>query len=143
MQAHECPHHEAPAHRFSVAEANALIPRLQLLVPAIQARHAKLREEVARLSPEEQETWSESAREHPTLGPLVRDLRTMLGTLEEIGVVFQGFQLGLIDFPSELDGKPILLCWQYGESEVEWYHDLEAGFQGRQRLPHRPPPRYD
>lgn len=48
-----------------------------------------------------------------------------------------GFETALVDFPGELDGRPVLLCWQLGEDRVEYYHDEETGFDGRQPIPAR------
>jgi hypothetical protein len=66
-------------------------------------------------------------------------------TLYEIGKIIaeitdEGIQLkdhtrGLIDFPSMRESRIVLLCWQLGEpEEIEWWHETEAGFAGRQRL---------
>lgn len=55
--------------------------------------------------------------------------------LDELGIQLKDYSRGLIDFPSEKDGRIILLCWQLGEEErIEWWHELEAGFAGRQPL---------
>ncbi|MFN8644026.1 MAG: DUF2203 family protein [Candidatus Binatia bacterium] len=43
--------------------------------------------------------------------------------------------LGLVDFPSEIDGQIGLLCWQYGEKEITHWHSLDSGFDSRQPLP--------
>ena len=51
-------------------------------------------------------------------------------------------QLGLIDFPAELDGEIVYLCWQFGEPEVAFWHRIEDGFAGRRPLPGPPRPRY-
>jgi hypothetical protein len=51
--------------------------------------------------------------------------------LEEIGVVVKDLDLGLLDFPAEREGEPVLLCWQVGEGEVAFWHDLAEGFAGR------------
>ncbi|MBC7899656.1 MAG: DUF2203 domain-containing protein [Saprospiraceae bacterium] len=56
--------------------------------------------------------------------------------LHELGVQLKDYSRGLIDFPSMMDGRVVLLCWQLGEDErIEWWHELEAGFAGRQPLP--------
>lgn len=55
--------------------------------------------------------------------------------LGDDGVHLKDYDRGLIDFPSLRDGRIVLLCWQLGEREViEWWHETEAGFTGRQRL---------
>jgi hypothetical protein len=51
------------------------------------------------------------------------------------GIDLKGFAPLLLDFPSELDGEPVLLCWLEGERELAWYHKLAYGFAGRRRLP--------
>jgi hypothetical protein len=55
--------------------------------------------------------------------------------LHEMGVQLKDYSRGLIDFPSLRDGRVVLLCWQLGEpEEIEWWHEIEAGFAGRQPL---------
>jgi hypothetical protein len=55
--------------------------------------------------------------------------------LDEIGIQIKDYGRGLIDFPSMRAGKVVLLCWQLGESdEISWWHEVEAGFAGRQPL---------
>lgn len=41
---------------------------------------------------------------------------------------------GLVDFPSILKGKEVFLCWELGEEDIEFWHDLDAGYAGRERL---------
>ena len=43
-------------------------------------------------------------------------------------------RLGLVDFPSERDGRTVLLCWRLGEPEVQYWHELDSGYAGRQPL---------
>ena len=53
----------------------------------------------------------------------------------ELGVQLKDYERGLIDFPSLRDDRVVLLCWQLGEGDkIEWWHDPEAGFAGRQPL---------
>ena len=55
--------------------------------------------------------------------------------INDEGVQLKDYTRGLIDFPSMRDGRVVLLCWQLGEPElIEWWHDVEAGFAGRQPL---------
>jgi len=51
--------------------------------------------------------------------------------LEELGVVVKDLDAGLVDFPARRDGVDVLLCWQVGEDEVEWWHGPGDGFAGR------------
>ena len=55
--------------------------------------------------------------------------------LHEDGVQLKDYNRGLIDFPCMRDGRVVLLCWELGEPEkIEWWHEVEAGFAGRQPL---------
>jgi hypothetical protein len=55
--------------------------------------------------------------------------------LHDLGIQLKDYSRGLIDFPSLRDNRTVLLCWQLGEDEqIEWWHEVEAGFAGRQLL---------
>ena len=51
-----------------------------------------------------------------------------------LGIEIKDFERGLCDFPHLRDGRVVYLCWQKGEDAIEWWHDIEAGFAGRQPL---------
>jgi hypothetical protein len=51
------------------------------------------------------------------------------------GVEIKGLAPLLLDFPSELGGEPVLLCWLEGDADLAWYHRLDLGFAGRRPLP--------
>lgn len=59
---------------------------------------------------------------------------TALSTLDDMGIIVRDPSSGLIDFPSERDGKRVLLCWKLGETELAWWHPPETGFAGRMPL---------
>lgn len=61
-------------------------------------------------------------------------VRDCLAELAALGIECKGLDVGLIDFPSEIDGEPACLCWKLGEPAVAWWHRPEAGFAGRQPL---------
>ena len=66
---------------------------------------------------------------------LVIELSLCVGELESLGVQLKDYARGLIDFPSMREGRVVLLCWKADEgNQLEWWHDIEAGFAGRQRL---------
>jgi len=54
--------------------------------------------------------------------------------IEKKGCVIKDIEEGLIDFYSIFNGKEIFLCWKYGEDKIEYWHDLECGFSGRQHV---------
>jgi hypothetical protein len=63
------------------------------------------------------------------------DLARVLGELERVGVEVKDPAQGLLDFPGEIDGRRVCLCWRRGEERVAFWHDIEAGFKGRRPLP--------
>ena len=66
---------------------------------------------------------------------VLTELTVQLSELETLGVQLKDFERGLVDFPSLRDGRVVLLCWQLGEGdELEWWHDVDAGFAGRTPL---------
>lgn len=62
-------------------------------------------------------------------------LDELLTQVQETGAELKGLAPLLVDFPSELDGVPVLLCWLEGDTALEWYHRTDLGFAGRRRLP--------
>jgi hypothetical protein len=63
------------------------------------------------------------------------ELGKLTTELHELGVQLKDYTRGLIDFPSMRDGRIVLLCWQLGEGDsIEWWHEVEDGFAGRQPL---------
>lgn len=125
---------------FSLDEANALIPRLELIMERMQRRGIELREAIEVLAREGGEPMmnievSDLLERRPELQELVDELEQLIREIESCGCQFKGLELGLVDFPSEIDGQIGLLCWQYGEKEITHWHPLDSGFDGRQPLP--------
>jgi hypothetical protein len=54
--------------------------------------------------------------------------------LDDAGVQVKSLEEGLLDFPSERDGEPVLLCWKVGEDEIRFWHGIDEGFAGRKPL---------
>jgi hypothetical protein len=61
-------------------------------------------------------------------------LKAELEHLAERGILLRDPEIGLIDFPSDRDGRRVYLCWRLGEDEVAWYHEVSAGFGNRKPL---------
>jgi hypothetical protein len=122
---------------FSVEEANALLPDVRRILVSIQRAYRRLlaSQDAARRAAEGAEFGGGGMPGGERYVALLMELSTSTGQLEELGVQIKDYGRGLIDFPSLRDGRVILLCWQLGEGDqLEWWHDLEAGFAGRQPL---------
>jgi hypothetical protein len=120
---------------FTLAEANALLPELEPLVGALLERRAKAvrrREELGDRLDEYHHNIG-----GPVASELTADFIAIEKLLEEIqshGCIVKDLNAGLIDFPARRDGREVLLCWRYGEPQVEFYHELHTGFAGRKRV---------
>jgi len=68
------------------------------------------------------------------VGVAYLEVRRILETLEQAGVVVKDVDRGLVDFPALIEGREVFLCWELGEDEVAYWHELEAGYRGRQPL---------
>ena len=54
--------------------------------------------------------------------------------IQGIGVLFKDINLGLLDFPALKDGREVYLCWKYGEGDIGFWHEIEAGYAGRRPI---------
>ena len=122
---------------FTVQEANALLPDVRTIVGKIQRAHRKLSKyrDVAKKAAEAAERGGGGIADGVGYATVLTQLTTQLTELEELGVQLKDFERGLVDFPTLRDGRVVLLCWQLGEGdELEWWHDVDAGFAGRTPL---------
>lgn len=120
---------------FSVDEANAIIPQLLKDVPQLQ----KLRWNLIRKFPDvkkarENVQWNGGSIQGTDYLSCVLQFNSIMDELESMGCVLKGISQGLVDFPSLRDGKEVYLCWKAPEERIEYWHDIHAGFAGRQRV---------
>lgn len=125
---------------FTLEEANALIPKLEMIMERLQQRGLALRRALEELTNQGGGAAGESGRSdalagNPELRAIAQEIEQLVAEIEAFGVQFKGFDLGLVDFPAEIEGKVGLLCWQFGEKEISHWHSLEGGFAARQPLP--------
>lgn len=125
---------------FSLAEANACVPQLAMRIERLQRAALRLEAERASLAgergvdPDDVDT-TDLLRARPAVRVLIEELDALVGEIEETGAQLKDVRLGLIDFPHQKDGEVVLLCWQFGEPEVAYWHGETDGFAGRQPLP--------
>jgi hypothetical protein len=122
---------------FTVQEANALLPEVRIIAGKIQRAHRKLSQfrDEAKEAAAAAERGGGGMANGVAYATVLTDLTTQMAELETLGVQLKDFERGLVDFPSLRDGRVVLLCWQLGEGdELEWWHDVDAGFAGRTPL---------
>jgi len=122
---------------FTVEEANALLPTVRAKLIKIKAYQQRLaaHHEPAKSAAEAGEQGGGGIPNGVHYAKLLLGLTDAISEIEALGVQIKDFERGLIDFPSLRDGRVVLLCWQLGDGDqVEWWHDVDAGFAGRTPL---------
>jgi hypothetical protein len=122
---------------FTIQEANALLPSVRMIVAKIQQAHRRVAQyrDQAKEAAEAAEKGGGGISSGLAYAQALTVLTTQISDLEALGVQLKDFERGLVDFPSLRDGRVVLLCWQMGEGdELEWWHDVDAGFAGRTPL---------
>ncbi|MFO0774420.1 MAG: DUF2203 domain-containing protein [Nitrospiraceae bacterium] len=126
---------ESEPRTFSLHEANSLIPTLERELVRVKGCQRTLRAiqgDIRRASHAAEFGGGSVA------GALYVDtleqMSNSLRILQETGVLIKDLDRGLCDFPHRIGAKTVLLCWQLGEATVEWWHDLNTGFQGRRPI---------
>jgi hypothetical protein len=123
---------------FTVDDANRTLPLVRRIVGDVVTTHRELLEridEYRALDPESEAPKARRREIEQEMQDLTDRVNGFIAELEEIGVLFKGFEEGLVDFYGMLDGSPVFLCWKLGEESIEWWHELDSGYSGRQRLP--------
>jgi hypothetical protein len=128
---------------FTLSEAQTLLPVVEALLRKAQAagrRATDLDEEMQQLS---QRIFLAGglhvdivavARRRAERDKATKEAQDTLAEIDAVGVQIKDLDNGLLDFPSVLDGKSILLCWKLGEKEIAYWHSPEDGFAGRKPL---------
>ena len=119
---------------YSVDQANALIPKLKPLLERIRKTQQELAKDKTVAAVREKAAQNGGGLPGRNLSTLTKTLNEDLRQLEAWGIVLRDPSIGLIDFPHKREGQTVFLCWKLGESRVEWWHPLETGIAGRQRL---------
>lgn len=131
---------------FSLDEAQALLPVLDALL----SRAMEAKEAAAELEEQENELLrrillsggmlvdkAAVKKRKITLAALVQRAKDSLEEIIATGVQVKDLDVGLLDFPCELDGETVLLCWKRGEPRIGFWHRIEDGFAGRQPIDDR------
>jgi len=132
-----------PSYRFdkvfTPAEANELIPRLEVAVRELQAKAHGLRiriAELVKLDPAARQLQLPQIIERfPQLRESAGQLAEAAEKIESYGCLLKDIDQGLVDFPWEMEeDQVVFLCWQFGEPAVIAWHPIDAGFAQRQPL---------
>ena len=124
---------------FTVDHANRTLPLVRRIGEDIVREHRRWQEKIVEL--DLLVSGARADMPDPRAVALERDVQTIArdidqfqGELEALGIQLKDRRIGLIDFPSEMDGRRVLLCWRLGEPSVQYWHDEQSGYAGRQPL---------
>jgi len=119
---------------YTVQEARRLLPKIRLWfeqLDRISGRLRKLDRRLSKLLEQGRDLGGDSVNEFVAL---LAQARCLIQEFSSREIVVQDLERGLIDFPAILGGREVFLCWEKGEDDIEYWHDLDAGYAGRQPL---------
>ena len=124
---------------FTVDAANRTLPLVRRIVEDIVRAHRVWREKILELdliasSARSDQPHEQADRMEREAQAVAREIEAFERELADLGIQIKDRRLGLVDFPSDLDGRPILLCWRLGEPDVGFWHEANAGYRGRRPL---------
>ena len=119
---------------YSLEEARALLPEVRKWLEALE----KLQEQLEPLNKRAASMMGLGDDiGGDTVNSLVRtlvDCKTILNEFRTREIQIKDFSRGLVDFPSLREGREVFLCWEKDEDDIEFWHDLDSGYTGREKL---------
>jgi len=121
---------------FTPSEARKTLPLVKKIVKDILDTSREMRlvaDEIGFMSGQSEITGESD----PRLKKMVDEIEEFMKELEDIGCYFKdwNFTIGLVDFPSVIDGEEVFLCWKSDEDDILYYHKIESGYAGRKPIP--------
>jgi hypothetical protein len=119
---------------YTVEQANAALGWVAERIERLRAAREGLNDEEARAALEEAGPTNGGGGPGRVVSDAFLAMRNALVELQAMEVVLRDLDRGLVDFPSIRDGREVFLCWEEGEGEIGFWHDLDAGYGGRHPL---------
>jgi hypothetical protein len=119
---------------YTVEQANAALGWVAERIERLRAARVGLNDEEARAALEEAGPSNGGGEPGRVVSDAFLAMRNALVELQAMEVVLRDLDRGLVDFPSIREGREVFLCWEEGEEEIGYWHDLDAGYGGRRPL---------
>jgi hypothetical protein len=136
---------------YDIDAANATLTELDGIVTVLQEQRAelvRLRDEVLEAGSDEGAPATVTAATGSGEASISNDLRRIrlrmqglidqmaagVARIDALGLTLRDIERGLVDFPALVSGRQVWLCWRHGETSIDWWHDLDTGFDGRRPL---------
>jgi hypothetical protein len=124
--------------QFTVEQANATLPLVRRIVQDIDTQYRAWNEKLNEIDLVAASGRAADNEVADRLGAeaqaIARDIEAFRRELTDLGIEMKDPGLGLIDFPGTMGSRPVYLCWRLGEPEVAFWHEVNAGYAGRQPL---------
>jgi hypothetical protein len=118
-----------PKRRFTLAQANSTLPLVKRIVGDVVRTHGLILKYQADLERQAMNKETQSR-----LDEAVNHLEDYVDELSDVGCELKDYQIGLIDFVGKHQRRDIYLCWKLGEDQIGYWHEIEAGYAGRQPI---------
>ena len=121
---------------FTIEEANRLIPQMKMIIEQLrQGRHQLQQHRTTADAVAQGASGNGGGREPSTyLSEYSQTFARELARLQAMGILLKDLDRGLIDFPHQRNGREVYLCWKYGEERIDYWHEIDSGYSGRQPL---------
>jgi hypothetical protein len=121
-------------HHYTIDEARAQLPWVAERLAQMRDARARLTDEDARHALAGGSVGNGGGAAGKQVGEAFLELQAAVVALDARGILLRDLDSGLIDFPSLRDGREVYLCWIDGEDDITYWHELDAGYGGRQEL---------
>ncbi len=122
------------SRHYTVEQANAALEWVSQRIDRLRAAREGLNDEEARAALGEAAPANGGGVPGRVVSEAFLEMRSALVELQEMEVVLRDLDRGLVDFPSIRDGEEVFLCWEEGENEIGYWHELDAGYGGRRPI---------
>ncbi len=120
---------------FSLDEANAMLRVIKPLIAEILSIRQKILDHRPEVWPViERAAGNGGSRAASKLAMEFERLDALVHEIQDNGVIVKDVNIGLLDFPSLMNGREVYLCWKYDEREIGFWHEVESGYAGRQPI---------
>jgi hypothetical protein len=119
---------------YTVEQANAAIGWVRERIERMRSAREQLGDEEARAALSDAAPANGGGKPGLVVSEAFLQLQSALRDLQEMEVVLRDLERGLIDFPALIDGREVYLCLEDGEDQIGYWHDIEAGYGGREPL---------
>ena len=126
------------AHRFKKHytrdEARALLPVLREWLGRLEALRLEFELDEQRLAGSRPEGHDVGGALANSSVKRLADIKDVLRKFQDREIQIKDLERGLIDFPALMGGKEVFLCWEKAEEDIEFWHDIDSGYAGRERI---------